>query len=253
MRMHLLPAGRLRLRLATFVPDAPREQMVELPVSCALLRHTQGTVLVDTGCHPSVIDDAAARWGRLARFMTPVHGADETVPAQLAALGLQTGDVDVVVCSHLHPDHCGCNAFFPRATIICHRKELAAAEAPGNPTGGYLPVEWQRDTPMQLIDGEHDLFGDGRVLLLPMPGHTPGMVCTQVSLDRDGAFLLASDAVSVKSSLDRDYAPLNTWNVDALLASLADIRRIEAGGATVLCGHDAAQWQTLRKGAACYE
>ena len=65
--------------------------------------------------------------------------------------------------------------------------------------------------------------------------------------------LLASDALSVMASLDRDYAPRNTWNVDAAMASLARIRRLQSGGATVLCGHDAAQWESLRKGGAYYE
>ena len=47
--------------------------------------------------------------------------------------------------------------------------------------------------------------------------------------------------------------PRNTWNADALVKSLAEVRRIEARGATVLCGHDAAQWETLRKGADFYD
>ena len=47
--------------------------------------------------------------------------------------------------------------------------------------------------------------------------------------------------------------PRNTWNADALAKSLAEIKRIEARGATVLCGHDDRQWQTLRKGADAYD
>jgi hypothetical protein len=48
-------------------------------------------------------------------------------------------------------------------------------------------------------------------------------------------------------------APRNTWNADALDKSWQEVRRIEAGGATIICGHDDAQWQTLRKGADAYE
>jgi len=252
MRMHLLPAGRLLMRRGIFEPDAPKEAMIELPVSVALLRHPQGNVVFDTGCHPSVAQDAVARWGGLAKRVVPMDGQQDNAVDQLARIGVQPGDVDVIVCSHLHPDHCGCNTLFPRATVICHRKELEAAEAPGAAAVGYLAWEWQRETPMLLIDGEHDVFGDGRIVLLPMPGHTSGMLCAAVALDRDGAFLLASDAVSVKASLDRDYAPRNTWNVEACLRSLAEIRRLEASGVTVLCGHDAQQWDALRKGAAFY-
>ena len=54
-------------------------------------------------------------------------------------------------------------------------------------------------------------------------------------------------------TLDRNVAPRNTQDGDALMKSWAEIRRIEVGGATVLCGHDAAQWDTLRKGADFYD
>ncbi len=107
-------------------------------------------------------------------------------------------------------------------------------------------------TPWRLIDGQKDLFGDGRITLIPLPGHTPGLTGALVTLDRDGAFLLASDAVSLKASLETDVVPKNTWSVDLHHRSIAEIRKIEAAGATVLCGHDDAQWQTLRTGAHAY-
>jgi glyoxylase-like metal-dependent hydrolase (beta-lactamase superfamily II) len=97
------------------------------------------------------------------------------------------------------------------------------------------------------------LFGDGRIVLIPLPGHTPGTTGALVALDRSGKFLLASDAVSVLETVDRDVIPRNTWNVDALMKSLAEIKRIQKQGAVVLCGHDAAQWQSLRKGADAYD
>jgi glyoxylase-like metal-dependent hydrolase (beta-lactamase superfamily II) len=250
MKMHLLPVGRLRMRKATFYPDAAREDMLVMPVSCALLRHAQGNVMFDSGCHPDVPRDPAARWGGLGKFMTPLHAPSENAITGLAALGLGPDDIDVAICSHLHPDHCGCAALFRRATIICH---LAAAGAEGaRERNGYLSEDWQGVT-FTEIDGEHDLFGDGKIVLLHMPGHTPGLLCGHIALEREGTFLLASDAVSVAASLEHDYAPRNTWNAEALLRSMAEIRRIAAAGATVLCGHDAAQWAGLRKSADFYE
>jgi hypothetical protein len=74
-----------------------------------------------------------------------------------------------------------------------------------------------------------------------------------VALENDGAFLLASDSVSLRATLDTGIIPRNTWNADAMAKSLAEIRRIEASGATVICGHDAAQWDSLRKGAHGYD
>jgi hypothetical protein len=66
-------------------------------------------------------------------------------------------------------------------------------------------------------------------------------------------FLLASDTVSLRATLDTGIIPRNTWNGEALSKSLAEIRHLEADGASVICGHDAAQWASLNKGADAYE
>jgi N-acyl homoserine lactone hydrolase len=247
MKMHLLSDGRLRMRKSIFVPDADNSETIELSVPCALIRHARGNALFDTGCHQTVAEHAEARWGELARLMTPIMSANENVVDGFSGLGLSCDDIDLVVCSHLHPDHCGCNSFFNRATFIMHRKEVEAARAPGAQAQGYLAV------PIDMIDGERDVFGDGRMVLLPLPGHTPGTTGALVALDQSGTFFLASDTVSLRTTLDTGVVPKNTWNVDALLKSLAEIRRIEASGAQILCGHDARQWASLRKGIEAYE
>jgi glyoxylase-like metal-dependent hydrolase (beta-lactamase superfamily II) len=253
MKMHLLSGGRLRMRKSTFLLAADRSETIELPVSCALLRHAQGNVLFDTGCHPDVVTHATTRWGGLARLMTPIMAADDTVLAGLASLGLSPDDVDVVVCSHLHPDHCGCNAFFRRATVVVHAHELAAARAPGAEAQGYLAGEWDHGQPIDAVAGERDMFGDGRIVLLPLPGHSSGSMGALVRLDRDGMVLLAADTVSLRENFDQGIIPRNTWNAAALEKSWAEIRRIAAGGATVICGHDDRQWRALRKGADAYD
>jgi glyoxylase-like metal-dependent hydrolase (beta-lactamase superfamily II) len=251
--MHVLSGGRVRMRKSVYLPDAGREETIELPVSSFLLRSPQGNLLFDTGCHPSVVNDAQARWGGLAKLMVPIMGTDDNVVAGLAALDLKPDDIDVVVCSHLHPDHCGCNAFFTRATVIMHAREIEAARAPGAAAAGYLAADWDHPLPTDLVSGERDLYGNGRIVLIPLPGHTPGCMAALVALDRTGTVLLASDTVSLRATLDTGILPKNTWNADALVKSLAEVRRIEASGAMVICGHDAGQWDTLRKGADAYD
>jgi N-acyl homoserine lactone hydrolase len=251
MKMHALSGGRVRMRKAVYVPDADRGEMVELPVSCFLLRHPQGNVLFDTGCHPSVPDDPA-RWQGMEKFMTPIMPPGENVLTGLSAIGFSADDVDIVVCSHLHPDHCGCNAFFRRASILVHAREIEAARKPNAVPMGYLASEWDFGT-FDALSGERDVFGDGKIVLIELPGHTPGSIGALVQLEKSGTVLLAADTVSVRVSLDTGEHPRNVQDHDALEKSFAEIRRIEAGGATILCGHDAAQWDTLRKGAAFYD
>jgi N-acyl homoserine lactone hydrolase len=253
MKLNFLTAGRLRMRKSIFVADADRSEMIDLPVSSALIRHKQGNVLFDTGCHPSVVDNVEARWGSLAKVMKPLMSANETLLPSLACVGLGPDDIDIVVNSHFHPDHCGCNQFFRNATILAHTREVEAAKAQDAETAGYRRADWDYGQPIEPVHGEKDIFGDASVVLVPLPGHTPGSLGALVSLDRDGQFLLASDAVSLRRNLDADKPPRNTWNVEEQLKTFMEVRRIEKAGATVICGHDDEQWQRLRKGNDGYE
>jgi glyoxylase-like metal-dependent hydrolase (beta-lactamase superfamily II) len=253
MKLNFLAAGRLRMKRSIYISGADRSETIDLPVSSALIRHRQGNVLFDTGCHPSVVDDAEGRWGSLAKLMRPLMGADETLLPSLACTGLAPDDIDIVVNSHFHTDHCGCNQFFRKATILAHAREIEAAGAPGADAAGYLKDDWDYGQPIEAVEGEKDLFGDSSVVLMPLPGHTPGTMGALVSLNRDGQFLLASDSVSLRHNLDVDTAPRSTWNVEQQLRTFEEIRRIEKGGATIICGHDDRQWQSLRKGNDGYE
>jgi N-acyl homoserine lactone hydrolase len=253
MKMHFLPAGRLRMHKGWYLPNAERSERIELPVWSALMRHSQGNVLFDTGCHPSTLTDAAGRWGGLAQVMVPIGQPEENVIHQLAAVGLQPDDIDVVINSHLHSDHCGCNEYFKRATLMCHADELAAASGAEAQQRGYLPVDWTPPTPFETVEGTSDLFGDGRIVMLPLPGHSAGMMAALVALDRDGDFVLASDAAPLRVSLEQEIPQRFNWDVDATLRSYAEIRRMQNGGATVIFGHDDQQWRALRKGVHAYE
>jgi len=253
MKLQFISAGRLRLKKSIYDTSTERSETFEAPVSSALIRHRQGNVLFDSGCHPSVVEHGEERWGSLLKVMRPVMSAQDTLLPNLACVGINPDDIDVVVNSHFHPDHCGCNQFFRKATIMAHSNEIAAAKEPAAAMAGYSRADWDHDQPTDPVAGERDVFGDGKLVLIPLPGHTPGTMGAQVNLDRDGSFLLVSDAVSLRGNLDADTAPRNTWDADALLKSYQEIRRIEKAGATVICGHDDAQWQSLRKGADAYE
>jgi glyoxylase-like metal-dependent hydrolase (beta-lactamase superfamily II) len=252
MKMHFLSGGRLKMRKSTYYADAARGEMFELPVACTLLRHSQGNVLFDTGCHPGVAEDPESRLGTLAKYMNPIMAVGDHVLTSLGTVGLGPDDIDVVVCSHLHTDHCGCNQFFRKATIIVHARELVAAREPGAFDSGYIAADWDNPIPMKTIDSQMDVFGDGKIVLVPLPGHSPGTTGALVGLDDSGAFLLTADALSVRANLDQGTVPKNTWNAEAFLNSLDEIRKLEAAGVTIICGHDDAQWNRLRKGPQAY-
>jgi N-acyl homoserine lactone hydrolase len=243
--MDILSAGRLNMRKSIYLPSETKDEMVALPVVSVLLRHSSGNVLFDTGCAPEAATDPTARWGGLAKVMQPDFAAADAVVNQLPKHGLTPDDIDVVICSHLHPDHCGCNAAFRRATVYVHADELAAARADGAERLGYLPQEWDIPQGYSEVTGQTDLFGDGRIVLLPLPGHSPGLTAARIELDRDGTFLLAADAAPMMRHVDQGYAPKNSWNIDLAVAALAEIKVMKDRGTTIICGHDEAQWQEI--------
>ncbi len=253
MKMHILDGGRLRMRRRIYVPDADKAEMIELPVIAVLFRHEKGNILYDTGCHPSVSTAAEARWGKLASVMTPIGAHSSNVIESLRQLGLSPYDIDIVVNSHFHPDHCGCNEFFRSARFICHEEELKVARASGAEAMGYLATEWDHPMKLEAVTDGHDVLGDGKLVVVALPGHTPGLIGLHALLERTGAVLLVSDAVSLRRNLDHDEVPKNAWDAEALLASYARIRTYETEGAMIVCGHDDEQWQALRKGADAYE
>jgi|KBSSwiStaDraftv2_1062776.scaffolds.fasta_scaffold17177_3 N-acyl homoserine lactone hydrolase len=252
MKMHMLSGGRLRMRRGIYYPGAEKTETFELPVSCALFKHPQGNVLYDTGCHPDAAANPEARWGSTARITVPIFQPEDAVVHQLPKVGLTADDIDVVVCSHMHIDHCGCNVFFKNATVVCHARELEAARAADSESKGYMRIDWDHPQRFECIEAQHDLFGDGRLTLLPAPGHTPGSVIVHAVLDKDGPFLLVSDAIPVQACLEQRYCPKVTWDVDKSMIVFEEVARLQKDGATVLFGHDDAQWQGLRKGAEFY-
>ena len=241
MKMHLLSGGRVRMRKSIFLPDAERDATIELPVCCALLRHGAGNVLFDTGCHPAVATEPQARWGGLAKSDDADHAArrqcrERARQHRTAMRRRRRGGVFASASRPLRLQQ------LLQARQFHHpcRGSRSGARA-GAAASGYLAAEWEQGAPTDMLDGERDLFGDGRIVLIPLPGHTPGTTGALVALDSAGTFFWlpipsACAAHSIAASSRK-----NTWNAEALVKSLAEVRRIEAGGAKVLCGHDDVQ------------
>ena len=222
--------------------DAPMlieggEGRMRIPVVSHLVEHPNGRLVFDTGLHPDVRTDAAARIGILADFydsdLPPGLAVDERIEALV-------GTVDRVVCSHLHYDHCGGNALLGDVPILVQRAEWDAAHG-GDPTAGYVDADVDTGQDVQLLDGEHDLFGDGTVVCLPTPGHTAGHQSLRVRTDA-GEIVLTADACYFRESYETGRLPPFGNDVDDQHRSIDRLRALERGGARLVFGHDAAQF-----------
>ena len=139
MKMHILSGGRVRIRKSIYFPGADRSETIELPVSCVLLRHPQGNVLFDTGCHPSVAENPEARWGGHRQADGADHAARRQChrgprrhrPRRLATSTSSCARTCIRTIAAATPSS-------RRATFVIHARELEAARAPEAEASGYL-------------------------------------------------------------------------------------------------------------------
>ena len=180
-----------------------------LPVNVFLIEHPQGLCLVDAGQ-----EAAAARAGyfpawypffRLDRFEL---GPGDEAAAQIEAAGFGVERVRWVVLTHLHTDHVGGLAAFRYAEVLVARAEWEAARGLGGRLRGYLPQRWPRGMHPTVIDfngppvgpfpRSHDVASDGRLLFVPLAGHTGGHAALLVRSDA-GRFYLCAGAAALRA------------------------------------------------------
>ncbi|MFG1921771.1 N-acyl homoserine lactonase family protein [Cryptosporangium sp. NPDC048952] len=207
-----------------------------------LVQSVHGTAVVDIG--PGTPELVKERHGR-----TLVQAPDQHPLAALERLGVKPEDVDVVVQTHLHWDHClGLDLeLFPGADIFIQRAELAYAAAPYPAHAGLydatvlhrlLPAFDRGYRNVKVIDGDFKLFKD--CLLMKTPGHSPGTQATLVTTD-SGVVAIASDNLPLQASWSgrtlEDWIPPGVHvNLDEFYASMT---RLTAAADVVLPSHDA--------------
>jgi glyoxylase-like metal-dependent hydrolase (beta-lactamase superfamily II) len=219
------------------------EGKVELPIPAYLIEHPKGVMLFDTGMHPDCQHDPAGRIGpRVIELFSFNYHPGEEISARLQAIGRDPAKIDLVVNSHFHFDHVGGNALIPNATIVVQRREWEAGMDPDiAERRGFNRRDFDLGHKMTLLDGEHDLFGDGSVVCLPTHGHTPGHQSLKLRL-ASGEIVLAADSCYFCRTLREKRLPQFVDDRDAMLASLDRLRALERSGARIFFGHDPEFW-----------
>jgi glyoxylase-like metal-dependent hydrolase (beta-lactamase superfamily II) len=234
MRVEMLNVGWLTAPAGIWRKDDDLDRQLRIPVPAYTVETAEERILVDTGLHPAAVEDPARRYD------TP-----ETLgPFQLeldASIGEQIDltTVTKVVLTHLHFDHAGGLDFLPSSVpIIVQRREWAAGhDAAGVKKNFYLAADYGTlGEQVELIDGDHDLLGDGSVQLLLTPGHTPGHQSVRVG----ERLVLGGDVTHFASGLDDHRFPVFADDFAAQAASADRLRALRDAGAAVRPGHDPA-------------
>ena len=191
---------------------ASRRWLTARPINVYVVEHRDGLVVFDTGQDRASVTDCeyfpsgptGVIYRRLARFHVP---EDETVTSGLASLGYQASDVTHAVISHLHQDHIGGIAELTHADLLVSADEWRSHTRPLAGPRGYLRAHidvpgwsWRQlgfprlaGTALQPFTHGHDLFGDGSLVILPTPGHTPGSISMFVRRPGAAPLLLVGD------------------------------------------------------------
>ena len=227
------------------------------PSAAFLYTHPSGRrVLFDTGYPPTLRGTGAV--GALYRRILPARvGPGDTIDRRLAEVGLAPADIDVVVLSHLHPDHVGGLRWFPDATLVLSRGQLETIERSRIIDGVFAALIPTRADTATLVDDQpvattpsgvagYDLFGDGRFVITPLPGHADGHLGALVE-DR---VLLAGDAAWGREFLTwserlRFLPRLISHDAEAHHRTSLELQRLEAAGLTLCFSHDASPERVL--------
>jgi N-acyl homoserine lactone hydrolase len=244
LRLYALDCGHLEIKDMGLFSDT-REydgKPGAMVVPCFLIRHPKGVLLWDAGLGDKIAAsrDGVDNGGIRMQVAT-------TLGEQLKTLGLAPADVTTVAFSHFHFDHTGNANAFGASTWIVNKAELNWAL--GSPTPfGVDPASFSayKAAKTQMIERDHDVFGDGSVRILAAPGHTPGSQVLQLTLKHAGTVILSGDLYHTRDNRKFRRVPsINQERADTL-ASFDRIEKIVNNTkARFVIQHDAADFKRL--------
>jgi glyoxylase-like metal-dependent hydrolase (beta-lactamase superfamily II) len=200
---------------------------IQFVFSCYIIKHDGDYLLWDTG----------------HAMTTPNVAPKVSIVDQLAKLDIKPDQVKYVGISHYHGDHTGQVDSFPKATLLIGAREWDAITAPKPAAGvNFKPFEgWIKgENKVEPLPADKDVFGDGSVIVLRTPGHTPGHQALLVKLPQAGAVILSGDAVHFHENYDSDGVPWFNYDRAETVASIERIKKLVATQkAKLIIQHDA--------------
>src|SRR6266496_3493894 len=165
-RLYILNCGEgVAGDISRWSPGVDVGKSMDFVDNCYLIHHAQGWLLWDTGITDAIAamaDGQAPADPRMTHWRRP-----KTLASQIEALGVKPADIKYLAVSHTHPDHIGNVELFAQAMLLVQKAEYEWPSPLG--VGRFKP-----EHPATKLEGDHDVFGDGSVMIIATPGHTPG-------------------------------------------------------------------------------
>jgi 4-pyridoxolactonase len=191
-RVYFLDGGTFQQdqSIVTFAIGAG--QKVWSQVYSIFVDHPEAKIMIETGMDPAL-------WSPLLKqILVPKQSPEQRLDNSLKKLGVSPEDIDVVINTHLHADHCSFNRLFKNATWIVNRKELQEALVPEPFEITYFRPCFDVGLRTKLIEGDYTVVKG--VEILDTHGHTAGHVSVSVETEGSGTFLFTGDASMTKEN-----------------------------------------------------
>src|SRR6187399_642147 len=260
LRLYVLDCGLLNISregVERYHVTTAEVGETRMPVPCFLVAHPKGTLMWDVGVIPDDdVERAAAGGARYDVNPTAAAVVARTLRSQLAAIGYRPADVTYVAVSHAHKDHTANLNQFAAATWLTPRAEREFMWKPGNERVEprfYTALERSKWTAIEK--DEHDVFGDGAVIVKAAPGHTPGHQVLMLRLAATGRVMIAGDLYHYRPEREFQRAPPdNEFDVKQTVASRARIEDyLRRTKTAIWIQHEFGTYEQLKKSPQYYE
>ena len=219
---------------------------------CYLVVHPKGTLVWDVGQVPDqdIPDDGTEV------VQQGILKAKRRLAPQLAALGYQPKDITYLAMSHYHADHTANANMFAGSTWIVQQAEydIMFSDAKVGIRAPETYKDLKNAKRITLNNEDHDVFGDGTVIIKTAPGHTPGHQMLFLKLAHFGPLLLAGDLYHVPEERTLDRVPTFEFDAAMTRATRKKVDEfLQQTGAAMWIQHDPPTYASLKKAPQYYD
>jgi 4-pyridoxolactonase len=240
-RVWLLDSGSLVIDRSHVIWNIDPGNPVRFPVYSVLIEHSDGLFMFDSGYDLETVEEHLP-------FELPEQSEEQTIPAQLELCGFDPADVDAVINSHLHFDHCGGQRHLPDAMTWVHKEELRHALVPESFASlGYSDKVFHRpDSTYRWLEGEEVDFAAG-IRLLYTPGHTVGHYSLVIEREGRRPMLFCADVTYTQESWEKELISGFHYDPTANFASLRKLKHLARRlDPEVFFTHDMDAWESYK-------